>query len=204
MNELYPDKLARVDMEEAPPASEGSLASLLRRVRDELKPQWLLVDARTGISESAGRLLSGIAHLHVLLGTTQDQSWNGLNIVLDRLGKERVLASRPQAEVVLVHAMVPNGKAGAIAREAFMARAEREFTERYYAEFVEDDDDASALWNTRDVDSLDAPHVGVPVDYDSKLASFDDISEVVEPLCTGAYAAVAERIVGRFARESDA
>jgi cellulose biosynthesis protein BcsQ len=203
MNESYPDKLARVDMEEAPPAGESGLARLLQRVRDELKPHWILLDARTGISESAGRLLSGIAHLHVLLGTTQDQSWQGLNIVLDRLGKERVLAGRSQAEAILVQAMVPPGEAGKVAREVFLARAEREFTDRYYAEAGAGDEDAAALWNVRDMDSLDAPHVPVPVDYDAKLASFGDIAEVADALCTGSFALIAERITGRFAREVD-
>lgn len=203
MNTAYPDKLARVDMEEAPPAGSSGLARLLHRVRDELKPRWILLDARTGISESAGRLLSGIAHLHVLLGTTQDQSWQGLNIVLDRLGKERVLAGRPQAEVILVQAMVPPGEAGKLAREVFLARAEQEFTDRYYAEAGADDEDTALLWSTRDMDSLDAPHVAVPVDYEAKLAGFGDITEVAEPLCAGSYALIAERITGRFAREAD-
>src|SRR5206468_1506040 len=162
MNEAYPDKLARVDMEEAPPARESGLARLLQRARDELRPSWILLDARTGISESAGRLLSGIAHLHVLLGTTQDQSWQGLNIVLDRLGKERVLAGRSQAEAILVQAMVPPGEAGRVAREVFLARAQQEFTDRYYAEAGVGDEEADMFWNTRDMDSLDAPHVAVP------------------------------------------
>jgi hypothetical protein len=204
MNEAYPDKLARVDMEEAPPARDSGLAALLQRVRDELKPQWILLDSRTGISESAGRLLSGIAHLHVLLGTTQEQSWQGSKIVLDRLGKQRVLAGRPQAEAILVQAMVPPGEAGRVAREAFLASAEQEFTDRYYAEAGAGEEDAAMFWNTRDMDSLDAPHVAVPVDYEPKLASFGDIAEVAETLCAGPYAVVAERITGRFARESDA
>jgi len=204
MNKAYPDKLARVDMEEAPPAGESGLARLLQRVRDELKPRWILLDARTGISESAGRLLSGIAHLHVLLGTTQDQSWQGSNLVLERLGEERVLAGRSQAEVILIQAMVPSGEAGKVARKVFMARAEQEFTDRYYAEAGAGDEDAPIFWNIGDMDSLDAPHVAVPVEYDVKLANFGDIAEVAEHLCAGPYAVVAERITGRFAQEAEA
>lgn len=204
MNAAYPDKLARVDMEEAPPAGESGLARLLHRVRDELKPKWILLDARTGISESAGRLLSGIAHLHVLLGTTQDQSWQGLNIVLDRLGRERVLDGRSQAEAILVQAMVPPGEAGKVAREVFLARAELQLTDHYYAEAGAGDEDAALFWNTRDMDSLDAPHVAVPVDYDAKLASFGDIAEVAEVLCAGPYSIIAERITSRFITETEA
>src|SRR5262249_17264065 len=74
VDDLYPTKLARVNLEESAPIDEVGLGRLLLQARDELKPHWILLDARTGISESAGRLLSGMAHLHVLLGTTQNQS----------------------------------------------------------------------------------------------------------------------------------
>ena len=203
LDEAYADKLARADMEEAPAAHESGLGKLLHRIREELKPQWILLDARTGISESAGQLLSGIAHLHVLLGTTQDQSWQGLNRVLDRLGEQRVLASRPQAEVILVQAMVPPGEAGKLARADYLARAEQEFSERYYAEASGGDEDQGTFWDTRDMDSQDAPHMPVPVDYDAKLASFGDIAEVAEALCTGPFSMIDERIVGRFTTETE-
>jgi len=199
INEAYPDKLARVDMEEVG-TPESSLSALLQRIRDELKPKWILLDARTGFSESAGRLLSGIAHLHVLLGTTQEQSWQGLNIVLNRLGKDPFQSGRAQAEIILIHAMVPPGEAGKLSQAKFLARAEREFTDRYYAEDSEENE--NAFWSIRDMDSLDAPHVAVTIEYDAKLADFADISEVAEPLCSGSYAIVAERITGRFIQET--
>jgi cellulose biosynthesis protein BcsQ len=205
MNDAYPDKLARIDMEEAIHVRETGIAKLLTRARDELKPKWILLDARTGISESAGRLLAGIAHIHVLLGTTNDQSWLGLSLILDRLGKERILAGHPQAEVALVHAMVPVGEAGKIAQEQFRSRAEREFTDRYYAEAKdEDSSDTAIYWDTRDLDSLDAPHVPVHIEYEPKLASFTDIREVSESLSTGPYATIAERIMSRFILEPGA
>jgi cellulose biosynthesis protein BcsQ len=199
MTDAYPDKLARIDMDESPPGSETGLARLLTRARDELKPQWILLDARTGISESAGRLLSGIAHLHVLLGTTQEQSWEGLNLVLDRLGKERVVSGRSQGDAILIQAMVPVGAAGRAARDAFLAQAEQAFTDRYYA-----DEESEAMWSVGDLESRDAPHRPIPVDYDAKLASFGDIAEVAGDLCLGSFAEIAERITARFARESDA
>lgn len=203
MNVEYSDKLARVDMEEAPPASASGLAKLLVRIRDELKPQWILLDARTGISETAGRLLSGIAHLHVLLGTTNDQSWEGLNLVLNRLGRERVLTDHSQANLILVHAMVPPGEAGKLARAAFLSRAEQEFIDRYYVEAAADDEDVATFWTTRDIDTLDAPHMAVPIDYDANLASFGEISEIADLLCAGAYAVIADRITSNFVPEAE-
>lgn len=201
LDDTYPDKLAKVDLEEPPASDESGLSRLLRRIRHELEPAWILLDARTGMSESAGQLLSGVAHLHVLLATVQDQNWQGLGWVLDRLGRVRVQADRPQAEVILVQAMVPVGEAGIVARQAFRARAEQEFTDRYYLAAGPDMDD-DRFWDTRDLDSLDAPHVAVPVDYDAGLASFRDIAEVSDMLCAGPYLLVAERIAGRFVRET--
>jgi len=197
----YADKLARIDLEEAPQAHDSGLWKLLTRVRDELKPQWILLDARTGISEPAGQLLSGIAHLHVLLGTTQDQSWQGLSLVLERLGKERVLAERQQAELLLVQAMVPTGEPGKAAKEIFAARAEEEFDSLYYA--AEEGDADDRFWTLGDKGSQDAPHAPMPLEYDSKLAGFSDITEVADALCSGPYIPIVERIVSRFLMEPD-
>lgn len=202
MNEEYADKLARIDLEEAPDAHDGGLWKLLARVRDELKPKWILLDARTGISEPAGQLLSGIAHLHVLLGTTHDQSWQGLNLVLDRLGKRRLLADLAQAEVSLVQAMVPSGETGKAAKAIFSARAEDEFDARYYA--ADEEAEQDSLWTLGDKGSQDAPHASMPVDYDSRLASFGDIAEIADALCGGPYPAIAERIFNRFLAEPEA
>jgi len=199
LDDTYAEKLARVDFDQAEPATGGGISNVLARARAELKPAWILVDARTGISEPAGQLLSGVAHLHVLLGTSQDQSWQGLSRILDRLGKERVLANRPQAEVCLVQAMVPEVQsAGKLARDAFAGRAEQEFADRYYAESDEVNGGDDRFWDIKDMDSLEAPHVAIPVEYNAKLASFGDIAEVADALCAGPYATVAERIISRF------
>lgn len=203
----YAEKLARVDMDDTGAGRvgrAGASEALVRRVRDELKPHWILVDARAGISEPAGLLLSGLAHMHVLLGTTQEQSWQGLRCVIERLGKDHLLADLPQGEVVLVQAMVPQGEeAGAHARERFAARAEREFTDTYYAA-ADDTEEAAGddrFWDTRDMENSDAPHVPCVIEYSAKLANFSDISKVAEELCAPAYAAVAERISSRCVRE---
>lgn len=200
VNDSYVGKLARVDLEEAAYRRQSGISALLHRVRDELEPNWILLDSRTGISESAGQLLSGIAHLHVLLGTAHDQSWRGLNVILDHLGRDRVLGERVQADVVLVHAMIPSGEAGRLLKSRFLARAEREFTSRYYVDAGSEGSDT--LWDLRDIDSLDAPHVPIALDYDARLATFDDISEVADALCAEPYAGFGERVTGRFAREA--
>jgi hypothetical protein len=195
MDEHYADKLARVDLEEAPAGRADGIGKLLARVREEIRPRWILLDARTGISEPAGQLLSGIAHLHVLLGTTNDQSWQGLNRVLDRLGADRAAFDQPQAEVLLIQAMVPTGEPGKMAIERFAGRADEEFDRRFY---MDDASDADTYWTVSDKESLDAPHNPVPIRYDSALADFVDIAEVAESLCGVAYREAGDRIASRF------
>jgi hypothetical protein len=202
VDEAYVHKLARVDLEETPVSGHSGINALFNAIRTKLNPAWILVDARTGVSEVAGYLLSGIAHLHVLLGTEQDQSWRGINLVLDRLGKHRVQNRRSQSEVLLIHAMVPSGEAGRIGIRNFEARAEIEFTSRYYAEVAEDSD-SDTYWDISDIDSSDAPHVPVPVEYENRLAAFPDVADVADALSSGAYASIAERIASRFTREEE-
>lgn len=197
----FADKLGRVDLEESPSAHESGLWRLLERTRAELKPNWILLDARTGISEPAGQLLSGIAHLHVLLGTVQAQSWQGLDLVVERLGGDRVRTGEPQAELVLVQAMVPAGEPGKWAIETFAGTAETAFEDRYYADA---DDDPERFWTVDDKQSQDAPHVALPIDYDPQLASFSDIADVADGLTAGRFAEIGERIANRFVKEESA
>lgn len=209
LDAAFADKLGRVDLEESPSAHPSGLGCLLERTRTEWHPDWILFDARTGISEPAGQLLSGFAHLHVLLGSVQEQSWLGLDRVLDRLGQDRVLADQPQAEVLLVQAMVPVGEQPARwARERFEARAVQTFEQRYYASVEEgESDDAGAadrFWTLDDQQSQDAPHQPWPINYDPRLASFGDIAEVADALCRGDHAAIGEQICSRFVAEEDA
>lgn len=210
LDAAFADKLGRVDLEESPSAHASGLWRLLERTRTEWQPDWILFDARTGISEPAGQLLSGFAHLHVLLGSVQEQSWLGLDRVLERLGQDRVLANQSQAEVLLVQAMVPVGEQPARwARERFTARAAQTFEERYYASAANEDSNDSAdgdasFWTLDDIESQDAPHRPWPIDYDPRLASFGDIAEVADALCSGAHAAIGEQICSRFVVEDDA
>ena len=203
LNADYLAKLARVDLEPAPPELAAHPAlMLLQEIKAELEPHWLLLDARAGLSEPAGLLLAGLAHLHVLFGAASEQSWNGLRLVIHRLGATRVSADRPQAECVLVQSMVPretNVASTAIA--AFAERARDEFTEHYYAEDPTDPTD-ERFWYVRDAESEDAPHVSTPLSYDSRLAHFRLIDEIANDLATTPeYVALGRRISERFVLE---
>lgn len=201
----YLGKLARLDLD-PPPSEQGRhpLQLLLQHVKAELQPHWLLVDARAGLSEPAGVLLSGLAHLHVLFGTSSEQSWRGLRLVLDRIGASRVREDRSQLECVLVQAMVPEDvDAAAAAKQGFAERALGEFRDRYYAPDPEDPDE-DRLWYVRDSEGSDAPHAPVPISYQPRLAHYGRIDDVADHLAESAeLRELGDRIAQRFVREEE-
>jgi len=198
----YLGKLARLDLD-PPPGEQGRhpLEMLLQQVKGELRPHWLLLDARAGLSEPAGMVLSGLAHLHVIFGTSSEQSWLGLRAVLERIGASRVRENQPQLECVLVHAMVPDSEVANAAKKNFADRALREFSDRYYAPDPPAESDEDTLWYIRDSANSDAPHAPAPISYKSRLAYFDRIDEVADdPLADSTeFRELADRISQRFA-----
>ncbi|MEI8373241.1 MAG: hypothetical protein WCJ35_10465 [Planctomycetota bacterium] len=204
LNGDFLGKLARVDFELPVGEKIGSHVQLLREVRDELQPDWILLDTRTGLSESSGLLLGGLAHLHVLFGTSSEQSWQGLRVIIDRLGANRVLADKPQLECLLVQSLVPQDtKAAKDAVAGFAERAQDEFSEHYYAADPEDAEEDN-FWYIRDIENEVAPHAPVAISYEPKLAHFDSIEDVADPLASlPEYRSLAERIVAKFMREEE-
>lgn len=195
-------KLSRVDLEPAPAGNGHPLILLLEQIRAELNPHWLLIDSRAGLSEASGFALSGLAHLNVLFGTTSEQSWLGLRLVLQRLGAERVQQNRLQLDCILVQAMVPEGPSRNVAEAAFRERADDEFRDQYYAEDPSDPEE-DRYWYVRDMPSEDAPHVPVPLPYKTNLAFLGRIDDVAADLASDpSYSALSERIAGRFAERT--
>ncbi len=196
----YLQKLARLDVEGAVGEELGGLAKLLRKIRDELKPKWVLIDSRAGLSDIGGLLLSGVANFHVLLGTTSEQSWRGLSRVVQRLGGDRVRKGRMQADVLLAGTMFPADSVGSkAASESFANRARAEFRDNYFAA---DPADAAedAFWYVRDMESADAPHVPVSIPYEPRLAFYADLKDIANQLVDSAgYRELARRIEERFA-----
>jgi hypothetical protein len=201
----YLGKLARIDFDSSVSPLEGSpIGLLLGDIRSQLQPNWILLDARTGLSEPAGVLLSGLAHLHVLFGTSSEQSWQGMRVVLRRLGADRLDAGLGQSECLLVHAMVPRDSSVAPqAIQIFADRARDEFTDAFYAENRADGADES-VWSVADAESEDAPHATIPLLYDPLLAHFRAVDEVAAHLVDSAgYRELCRRIDERFVVGAD-
>ena len=199
LDDLYLSKLARADFEPPPPQGKHTLIQLFEQIRAELKPHWLLLDARTGLSEPSGALLGGMAHLHILFGTTSHQAWQGLKLVLGRIGADRVLENRAQLDCLLVQAMVPeDSKAATSSRAVFSDLARDAFSECYYAPDPADPEE-ERFWYVRDMEASDAPHAPVAISYQPKLAHFDKLEDVADHLAQSPeYMSLAERVAARF------
>jgi hypothetical protein len=202
VDQNYLGKLARIDLEPPPPGEVHPLLQLLLQLKDELDPRWVLLDCRAGLSEAAGFVLSGLAHLHVLFGTPSEQSWRGLEVVLERLGAERIRRSKPQVECLLVQAMVPaHPDTAALAKSEFETEALDRFTKLYYAAEPEDPEE-DRFWYVRDIDTEDAPHVPVPIPYKEALAFIRSLDQVANSLCYDEdFRFLASRIASRFVAE---
>ena len=178
-NGAYVDKLARIDYGNPVSGTPHPFVALLHQIRRELAPRWILIDARSGLGEVSGFLTGGLCHVHVLLGTLAEASWRGLELILDRLGGDRVRMGRSQAECLLAASMLPRSDESLfqelVAR--FTERARDAFSAYYYAE---PDSTGDNLWTLSDLESDDAPHVPVVLPYEERLATFRDLNEVAE------------------------
>lgn len=201
LNSDFLAKLSRVDFQPSVLSGNHPLLLLLEQVRDYLQPRWMLLDCRAGISETAGFVLSGLPHLSVLFGTTSEQSWLGLRLILERLGAERVRRDQPQLECLVVHAMAPDEPATrARAESDFLSRSLDEFTDHYYKKnpsSLEADDD---YWYVQDIETEFAPHIPAVLPYKSKLAFVKRIDDVADDLAADTdYGRLGDWIISRFA-----
>ena len=193
-NQGYVDKLARIDYGKQPDGSAHPFAALLEQIRTEHAPRWILIDARAGLGEMSGFLTGGLCHLHVLLGTLADASWRGLELILERLGGNRVREGKPQAECLTVASTVPQSDQSLFEQlvQRFTDRARDAFSAHYYAA---PEGAPDTLWTLNGLESDDAPHVPVVLPYDDRLATFRDLDEVADSILLGdSYEALARRI----------
>jgi hypothetical protein len=199
----YLSKLGRVDLDVRTQARNHPLGKLLQRIREERAPDLILLDGRAGLSPAAGLLLSGIAHLHVLVATSNVQSLRGLERVVHHLGFKQARQDLPQRECIVVQAHVPDSlEAAKTARSFFASRVERFFTDGYYSKEPTEDD---RTWSLRDLESEVAPHVPVPISYRPLFAHFTAIDEVADQLLADSdQAALHQRIDERLGLADEA
>lgn len=182
LDEHYLGKMARLDFE-TQGVVRHPLEDLMLQIRDKWKPDWILLDSRTGFSETAGMLLSGLAHFHVLVGVESEQSWQGLAYAVRKLGADRVRHGCPQAEVLLVQGLVPSS----LKREQkdallgnFQERASDLFREEYFA--LEDEERDDDYWYLDDAGGKDSPDRVQALSYTTELAQSVAIPDLIDVL----------------------
>jgi cellulose biosynthesis protein BcsQ len=149
LNHRYLEKLGRVDVrglvEPGEPVRKP-LLDLLKRLRNELAPDVILLDVRAGLHDLGGVSLSGLSHLELLFAVHSPQTWAGLPIVLKHLGRLRA------DWVKLVHAMVPpESRGGKDLHEQFVTKAYNVLSKDYYKldEIPGPTDEDAAHWAYR-------------------------------------------------------
>ncbi|MBN1205448.1 MAG: AAA family ATPase [Myxococcaceae bacterium] len=195
---LYLEKLARVDYERIlrPEAPEPPLLDLLRQLRSDRAPAYVLIDSRAGLHDIGGLALNGIAHLDVLFGLDSEQSWEGVGIVVDHLGRRRIEMERAQQDCALVYAMAPpsTDPARKARVEQFIDRAYQLFTDRFY------DADPNGEWPVPAIEDATRPHHSFAIGFDSELQRARALRDMVTPLTQGDYKAFSTWLLERLGR----
>ncbi len=184
----YLEKLARLDFQSSVAGDESSpietaLAALFHATRQHLLPDYILVDARSGLHDLAGLSLHGLAHVDVLFTRASQQSYAGLDLTLRALAQRRV---PEDLLAIVVHAFAPPDRSSELYR-----LETQEVLERSYDGFCEHiyGDDAPAL------EASDAPHHPRPLLSNSALERFENLRGVESHLLSEDYRALLERVV---------
>jgi len=188
LNRAFVEKIARLDFESYLRKEQNPLAVLLDHIRAEYKPDFVLLDVRSGLHDLGGLSLNGLSHLDVIFGLDTEQSWAGLATVLAILG-----ATTPRREVLLAHAMVTPARFDREANQRFRLRSFDLFQKHYYAE----DEDMS------DIADEDAPY-GLAIPYQEELLNIGHIGLVAETLtrADSAYARLVQLIGAYVQRDT--
>ncbi|MBI5480029.1 MAG: AAA family ATPase [Deltaproteobacteria bacterium] len=206
----YLEKLARIDYQrllQPEHPNEPALEALLKRLRAARQADYVLLDSRAGLHDLGGLALNGIAHLDVLFALDNEQSWQGLGLVVDHLGRRRVERGLEQQSCMLVQAMAlaatdPNRK-GKV--EEFRDRAYELFSDAFY------DQEPSAgwpdplpedVWPIPAVDVGDEPHTPVPIGFQDYLLRPWTVDTAAQVLTQGDFGGFAEALLARVGRSS--
>ncbi len=184
----YLEKLSRLDFqsslarEERSPI-ESALRALLHAVRQELRPDFVFLDARSGLHDLAGLSLHGLAHVDVLFTRASPQSYAGLDLTVRALARRR---SPDELLAIVVHAFAPTDSGSEI-----YALETQEVLERAYGAFCDHiyGDEAPSL------EVHDAPHHPRPLHANPALERFTSLTGVESFLLAADYQALLDRIV---------
>jgi MinD-like ATPase involved in chromosome partitioning or flagellar assembly len=165
----FPEKISRLDWGASmrTQISGDALKALLRHVRDQYSPDFVLLDSRSGLHDLGGLSLLHLSHLAILLGRDTSASWHGLQVILE------LFRDAPHAPLFfLVEALVrPEELNGELWDLDYQSRAQQIMMEISYP---------------KDLPDLGFSLYGVPIVYDKTLHAVTRINESVAERLTGA------------------
>ena len=173
----YVEKISRLDFvahteggNESP--VHEALGALLKGVKSDLRPDWVLLDARTGIHDLGGLAMHAFAHIDVLLGREGAQSADGLRLCLQALARRR---APEDIRTLIVHALAPAPLDDAYSlpiQEAFRNAAYELFKGTVYQPV--DDRELPAA------DDAGAPHTPYPIPLDPTLGRLETLVSMAD------------------------
>jgi MinD-like ATPase involved in chromosome partitioning or flagellar assembly len=200
----YLEKLARVDYDALlGGAEEPPLHALLRQMKADRELDYILIDSRAGLHDIGGLALNGVAHLDVIFGTATEQSWQGVTVVVEHLGKKRLQAKVQRQDCALVYALAPSvaEKNRGEAVELFRSRAHEIFSDYFYDEEVEaGQPEPEDYWPVPSVDSDDEPHHAVPIGFNIDIMRGESLAAVAPQLLQGDYEMLHKALLARLGR----
>jgi Mrp family chromosome partitioning ATPase len=188
----YVEKIARLDFaghtqEDGQSPVHLALQSLLLDVRREVKPDWILLDARTGIHDLGGLAMHAFAHIDVLVGRDGRQGMEGLRLCLQALGRRR---DPDDLRTLIVHALAPapldDERVSVPIQQAFQDTVYDLFKATLY-EPMED----SELPST---DDKGAAHSAHAVPLDPTLGRLETLRAMADMLARPYYTAIVDRL----------
>lgn len=179
----YLQMLARLDLQTArgPQSLRERLSQLFKELRQQEEPEIFLVDARAGLHDVGGVLLSSLCHLAIFVGTLSEQSMFGLQTVASALSGRHSEAAIEPIPLRVVHGM------------SYEKETHRTFAGKVYDILCDYYFPRGAVPPDREGDVIRLP-------FDPRLLGQGGYlqEEVVEVLTTGTYVALADWIEQKF------
>jgi hypothetical protein len=210
LDKHYLEKLARIDYQrllQPQHPNDSALAALLKRLRGARQADYILLDSRAGLHDIGGLALNGIAHLDVVLALDNVQSWQGLGLVVDHLGRRRVERGLEQQSCMLVQAMARPAtdpdRPGEV--EEFRDRAYDLFSSAFYDREPSEgwpDPRPEDVWPIPAVEAEDEPHTPVPIGFQADLLRPWTVDTAAQLLTQGDFSGFAEALLARLGRSS--
>ena len=154
---------------------ELALRDLLKQVRQVHTPDWILLDARTGLHDLGGLALHALGHIDVLIGRANQQDYEGLSVAIELLSRRSEAVK--DGRLVLVQNMLATDpdlreKRLSEAREHFYAVARR------------------SLWRDENDNELPTPddhgiHQPIPISFDAQVSQASSLAEIDPAFLSG-------------------